>query len=90
MFQTLNIDADYISKCVQDSFYEPGNYQSDNRFFKEDRYWMRIMDIREHPTISINNHTYVGDFTGIDVAKAICASFKDRPEYCSSLETLRG
>jgi len=40
------------------------------------------MDIREHPAISINNHTYHGEFTGSDISKAICASFKDRPDEC--------
>jgi hypothetical protein len=41
------------------------------------------MEIHEHPAISINNHTYDGDFTGDDVARALCASFKDRPSECS-------
>jgi hypothetical protein len=40
------------------------------------------MDIQEHPSVSINNHTYHGDFNGPDIATAICASFKDRPDEC--------
>ncbi len=43
------------------------------------------MDIKEHPSVSINNHTYIGDFNGHDIAMAICASFKDRPNVCTEI-----
>ena len=40
------------------------------------------MNIHKHPIITINNQTYHGDFTGSDVARAICASFQIRPSFC--------
>jgi len=50
------------------------------------------MEVTEHPSITINNHTYFGDFTGKDISRAICASFDVRPEVCKQnmLEVLRG
>lgn len=41
------------------------------------------MEVNSHPVVTINNHTYKGDMDGEDIAMAVCASFKDRPKYCS-------
>ena len=69
-------------ECVNNSFSEPGNYKSDNRILADDRKWQRLMEIHEHPSVSINNHTYHGDLDGEDIARAVCASFDTRPEFC--------
>lgn len=45
--------------------------------------WARIMGVRNHPMVTINNHTYKGEFSGKDITQAICISFKDRPSVCS-------
>lgn len=92
VMKKMSIPIETIDTCVNNSFEIPGDYQSDNKFLKEDRKWQRIMEVREHPAITINNHTYHGDFTGYDIAKALCASFKDRPSYCKQdkFETLKG
>ena len=78
----IGISPEEVNDCVENSFVEPGNYQSENRILKEDRKWQEIMRITSHPTISINNHTYRGNFVGKDIAVALCASFKDRPDEC--------
>jgi len=41
------------------------------------------MEVRTHPIITINNHTFEGEMSGYDISQAICASFKDRPKYCN-------
>jgi hypothetical protein len=48
--------------------------------------------VHSHPSISINNHTYIGDFTGPDIYRAICASFAQKPFECKqgNMELLRG
>lgn len=79
----MKIDHEEIEKCVNNSFERPGDYQSENKILKEDRDWTYREQIHKHPVISINNHTYQGDFTGRDIAIALCASFKDRPTECS-------
>ena len=53
-------------------------------YLKEDQLWQRIMEVNEHPSITINNHTYFGNFVGKDIGRAVCASFKDRPSYCTT------
>ena len=78
----MDVDADEIEKCVEDSFEEPGNYQSDNKILREDAKWQRIQNVHTHPAITINNETYTGDFNGKDIGRAICASFKDQPAEC--------
>ena len=40
------------------------------------------MRVTTHPTITINNQTYLGDLDGKDIAIALCASFRERPEVC--------
>ena len=71
-----------VQKCVNESFIEEGNYQSDNKYLREDRMWQYIMQVHEHPAITINNHTYHGDFNGKDISHALCASFRERPDIC--------
>lgn len=83
-FDFLDIDPEEIEKCVNNSFDVPGNFQSDNRILREDRAWQNLQQIHTHPAISINNQTYKGDFNGKDIARALCASFKDQPKECTT------
>lgn len=88
----VNLNPLEIEKCVNNSFETPGNYQSDNKLLKEDRFWQNLMSVHKHPAITINNHTYSGDFNAIDITRAICASFKNRPDECTqdAFEALKG
>lgn len=72
--------------CVNNSFVVPGDYESDNKFLKEDKDWAYILNVNVHPSITINNMTYKGDLDGFDIAHAICAGFKDRPVNCKHVE----
>ena len=40
--ELLEIDPKEIELCVNNSFDFPGNYQSDNRFLREDREWQNL------------------------------------------------
>ena len=82
VFKSLDFDYGPIKECVENSFKEKGNYQSENTILKEDEKWRNLMAIHKHPAISINNQTYQGDFTGADIARAICASYQRRPDFC--------
>ena len=68
---------EWLDQCVEVSF-----ENSENRYLSSDRKLQHLMQVTTHPTITINNETYVGDLDGHDLAVAICASFKDRPEVC--------
>lgn len=48
------------------------------------------LQISFHPSITINNFTYHGDFDGQDIFQALCSSFKsaDKPEQCGVLYDL--
>ena len=41
-FEFLDIDPEVIEKCVNNSFAEPGNYESENRILKADREWQIV------------------------------------------------
>ena len=42
-----------------------------------------------HPSISVNNHTYRGDYTdAIYLFKAICSTMLHRPDECRHLNYL--
>ena len=79
-FKVLELDLTEINECVENSFDEVGNYESDNKFLREDRKWQELQNVRIHPAITINNQTYFGDLAGYDIAKAVCSAFQKRPD----------
>lgn len=80
---SLGLDHEVIHKCIEDSFDVPGDYQSDNKLLRDDKMWSRVLDVRSHPMVTINNQTYQGEFAGSDIGRAICVGFKDRPAACA-------
>lgn len=77
-----NEEVGYINKCVEGSFVRTGEYQTENRILKQDRDWANELNIQYHPSIVINNRTYHGDAKGIELAMAICAAYKEKPDEC--------
>lgn len=67
----------HIEQCVEISY-----NQTNNNILSVDRKLQNLMRVTTHPTITINNETYIGDIDGQDLAVALCASYKDRPEVC--------
>jgi len=68
----LGIDKLKVRQCLDDSFIKD---KKDNKILKEDKNWAKKLGIILHPSITINNLTYRGDITGLDVFRAICAGF---------------
>ena len=91
-FKFIGVDFHVIEECVSNSFEEPGNMMSDNKLLKEDRRWQYLMGVNTHPSITINNQSYYGDFNGRDIARALCASFNVQKPECQQgeLEQLKG
>lgn len=71
-----------IKTCVNESFVDPDDLDSENKFFKEDKFWQNLMRVNKHPSMTINNRTYHGNFKGADIAQAICAGYHPKPEVC--------
>lgn len=67
----------HIKDCTRISY-----EQTNNRILFRDREWQNLMRVTTHPSITINNATYLGDLDGKDLATALCASFNERPEVC--------
>lgn len=81
-FRFIGVDFKAIEECVRNSFVEPGNIMSDNKILREDRRWQFVMGVNTHPSITINNQSYYGDFNGRDIARALCASFNVQKPEC--------
>ena len=70
----LGINYDSVHSCINASF-EDGDPRADNWILARDRTLSNELSIALNPTITINNHTYYGDFEGKDVFHALCTSF---------------
>lgn len=71
-----------VEACVEDSFAEPGNLDSENTMLAADREWALKNHIDFHPTVTINDFTYRGDIDFADIREAICAAYEKRPKNC--------
>ena len=47
------------------------------------------MRVNKHPSITLNNQTYHGNFRGADIAQAICEGFSPRPAVCVDKQYLK-
>eukprot|EP00350_Pseudokeronopsis_sp_OXSARD2_P007333 CAMPEP_0170553260 /NCGR_PEP_ID=MMETSP0211-20121228/11061_1 /TAXON_ID=311385 /ORGANISM="Pseudokeronopsis sp., Strain OXSARD2" /LENGTH=227 /DNA_ID=CAMNT_0010861451 /DNA_START=767 /DNA_END=1450 /DNA_ORIENTATION=- len=72
-----------LDECVQSSFYDKGDWNSNNWIFEKDRKQHYYLGIQLHPSLVINNYTYRGDLFGRDVFYAVCSGFKDKPRACN-------
>lgn len=61
-----------MTACVENSFEKMGDTNSDNIVLKEDVQEKTSLGIFMHPSVTINNYTYRGNFGAKDVFKAIC------------------
>jgi hypothetical protein len=62
-----------------------GTSKSYNTFFDEDLEVEKSVGSIFHPSISINNHTFRGEYDNSnDLFKSICSVMLDRPDICST------
>lgn len=72
----LGVDAGKVQSCIGNAEKRrTGKQGSIIPFFEEDREWGKKLGVILHPQITINNITYRGSITGLDIFKAICAGF---------------
>ena len=70
----LSIDSVAVNSCITNSFAD-ANHNSINWILDRDQQLATELHISLNPTITINNHTYHGDFDGLDIYYAVCSSF---------------
>uniref|UniRef100_A0A7S3IG49 Uncharacterized protein n=1 Tax=Strombidium inclinatum TaxID=197538 RepID=A0A7S3IG49_9SPIT len=95
ILRELKVGEKFIKKvqdCEQDTFYRAGDLDSENEILKEDNGFHYLMGVHNRPSITINNSTYKGDLLKADVSRALCTSFKERPDVCqgNKIELLMG
>jgi len=85
-WSTVNIENNEevgtLNECVDGSFMIRNNLESDNTILSEDMTWAQEHNLNYHPSVTINSITYKGEITGQDLAMAICAAYKERPDEC--------
>ena len=72
-----------VEMCIRDSFEASGDIESDNWMLREDRDWANSHHIDFHPAITINDFTYKGEISQVDLTEAICSAYNQRPESCN-------
>lgn len=68
------------------SFEKIGKNHTDNYLLNGDKLLAEIYGVSLHPSITINGQIYKGELNGIDIFRAICASFGGgfKPYECLS------
>ena len=64
-----------LNSCVDGSFANEGDLESDNSILREDRKWASLNHIQIHPSVTINNVTFTNS-TGQNLTYAICAAYR--------------
>lgn len=75
-------EVGYLNSCVDDSFAIKNDWESENAILSSDAEWAMEHNLNYHPSVAINNITYKGDITGQDLAMAICAAYREKPDEC--------
>ena len=84
MMRQIEIDYDSVNSCITNSF-----ETTDNWILDRDATLAKELGITLHPAITINNHTYFGDFDGQDIFHALCSSFVSKPSQCELLYDMK-
>jgi len=75
---------DKIKSCVEQSFEKVGDMKSENYLLNKDSAEKASLGIFLHPSVTINNYTYRGNLGGKDIFKAVCQTFRHKPEECKT------
>lgn len=84
-FERLRVDWTHYTKCTkaQAKALETGSSES---FLERDMDKVRYVGSVFHPSISVQNHTYRGNYKDANnVFKAICSTMEKRPPICSTV-----
>ena len=86
IMDVIGIKKEKVNKCIDESFGEPGDWNSYNNMLARDREQINDLGIKMNPTITINSHPYDGELRGEKVFAAICKAYaiSKIPEVCSS------
>lgn len=81
----LEVDWNHYSKCISQQS-EAIKKDSKESFVKRDMEQVRYVGSVFHPSMSVQNHTYRGDYKDANnVFKALCSTMAKRPEICESV-----
>ncbi|OMJ84893.1 hypothetical protein SteCoe_13875 [Stentor coeruleus] len=78
----IGIKNTLIQECIDNSVLGSDIKINDNSLLRQEREAMLARGIFFYPSLIINNQTFRGDLESVEVMTAICAGFKDQPNYC--------
>ena len=83
MQNLVNINS--VQTCVQSSAVDSGDLTlKDNILLKKEVRYLKQLTSSVYPTIILNNHTYRGDWEGLQLAQTICSSYLSSPGFCEA------
>ncbi|OMJ93128.1 hypothetical protein SteCoe_3945 [Stentor coeruleus] len=78
----IGIKTKIIQECIDNSVLGSDIKINDNFLLKQERKAMLDRGIFFYPSLIINNQTFRGDLESVEVMTALCAGFKNQPNYC--------
>ena len=84
VIDSLELDKEMIWDCIDFSFEEPDNYDTENDLLREDRVSATDLGVQLNPTLTINGKIFHDDMRAEQIFAGICSAFeaKHRPEVC--------
>lgn len=79
------IDPSKVGKCVEESFYPGDPVYADNYLLGKELNAWKTLSPGFFPALLLNSIPYRGDWEGLAVAKALCASLSIHPAVCQDL-----
>lgn len=79
------LDEEKVLKCVLESFHPGDPALADNYMLEKELNRWKTLSPGFFPALLINTVPYRGDWEGLAVAKALCASFSINPAICQNL-----
>ena len=79
------VDREKVGKCVEESFYPGDPVYADNYLLGKELNAWKTLSPGFFPALLLNSVPYRGDWEGLAVAKALCASFSIHPAVCQDL-----
>jgi len=77
-----------VQQCIRDSAKDSGDLTLvDNTLLRKEVRYLSGMTSSIYPAMILNNHTYRGDWEGLQLAQTICSSYFSPPDFCAAWAT---
>lgn len=85
VMQTMPGSVAAVKDCILKSAKNGGDLTLvENELLRKEVRYLKQMTASVYPAIILNNHTYRGDWEGLQLAQTICSSYLSPPDFCAA------